>query len=41
MGHQVTLAYLPYAEWMWPINGFDLRRQNLYTRKVLAGLWRA
>ena len=35
-GHQVTLGYLPYAEWREPINRFDLRRQNAYTRKVLS-----
>jgi len=34
-GHQVTLAFLPYAEWREPINRFDLRRQNAYARKVL------
>jgi hypothetical protein len=34
-GHQVTLGYLPYAEWREPINRFDLRRQNVYARKVL------
>jgi hypothetical protein len=34
-GHQVTLAYLPYALWQHPINRFDLRRQNAYARHVL------
>jgi hypothetical protein len=34
-GHNVTLGYLPYAEWQLPINRFDLRRQNAYARKVL------
>ena len=34
-GHQVSLGYLPYAEWREPINRFDLRRQNVYTRRVL------
>lgn len=34
-GHQVTFAYLPYAEWQSPINLFDLRRQNAYAAKVL------
>ncbi|HEX9028326.1 MAG TPA: hypothetical protein VF823_04055, partial [Anaerolineales bacterium] len=34
-GHQVTLAYLPYASWRKPLNRFDLRRQNLYSRSVL------
>ena len=35
-GHQVELAYLPYAEWEKPISRFDLRRQDLYTQKVFA-----
>ncbi len=35
-GHQVTLGYLPYAEWNKPINRFDLRRQNSYAHKVLS-----
>ncbi|HZW02666.1 MAG TPA: hypothetical protein VFF68_01965, partial [Anaerolineaceae bacterium] len=34
-GHQVTLGFLPYAEWQTPINRFDLRRQNAYARKIL------
>jgi hypothetical protein len=37
-GHNVTLGYLPYAEWREPINRFDLRRQNAYARKVLSGM---
>jgi hypothetical protein len=36
-GHNVTLGYLPYAEWREQINRFDLRRQNAYARKVLSG----
>ncbi|HQF61535.1 MAG TPA: glycosyltransferase [Anaerolineaceae bacterium] len=35
-GHEVTLGFLPYAEWQKPINRFDLRRQNAYARRVLA-----
>ncbi len=35
MGHEVTLAFLPYASWDQPIQKFDLRRQNLYTRQTL------
>lgn len=35
LGHEVTLTYLPYANWRAPLNRFDLRRQNLYARKVL------
>ena len=34
-GHDVTLSFLPYASWTKPIDDFDLRRQNLYTRQVL------
>lgn len=34
-GHQVSLAYLPYANWRKPINRFDLRRHNAYSKKVL------
>ena len=34
-GHQVSLGFLPYSEWHSPINLFDLRRQNVYARKVL------
>jgi hypothetical protein len=35
LGHQVTLAYLPYGKWQQPLSRFDLRRQNLYARSVL------
>ena len=38
MGHDVTIAYLPYANFDSDINGFDLRRQELYTRRVLQPL---
>lgn len=34
-GHEVSLSYLPYASWRSPINRFDLRRQDAYTRSVL------
>jgi hypothetical protein len=34
-GHDVTLAWLPYAEWDKEINLFDLHKQDLYTRDVL------
>jgi hypothetical protein len=34
-GHQVQLAYTPYAEWQKPLNRFDVRRQNLYALDVL------
>ena len=36
LGHRVTLGYLPYSEWQKPVHAFDLRRQNLYARDVLA-----
>jgi hypothetical protein len=35
LGHQVTLAYLPYANWRRPYQLFDIRRQNAYARTVL------
>ncbi len=34
-GCQVTLGFLPYGDWRIPINRFDLRRQNVYAKKVL------
>jgi hypothetical protein len=37
LGHRVTLGYLPYSDWQKPVHNFDLRRQNLYARKILAG----
>lgn len=37
-GHDVTIAYLPYASLEKEINSFDLRRQDLYTRRVLQPL---
>ncbi len=38
MGHEVTIAYLPYGDFNKDINAFDLRRQDLYTRRVLSPL---
>ena len=35
--HEVTLAYLPYANWRKPLNRFDLRRQDAYARTCCAG----
>src|SRR5512147_1180662 len=35
LGHQVTLSYLPYANYQKPFNRFDLRRQDAYARRVL------
>ncbi len=34
-GHDVSLAYLPYARWQKPISRFDLSRQNIYAMGVL------
>ena len=34
-GHQVELAYLPYAEWDKSISSFDLRKQHLYSQQAL------
>ncbi|NTV37567.1 MAG: hypothetical protein HGA53_11500, partial [Anaerolineaceae bacterium] len=38
-GHKVTLGYLPYHDWIHPINRFDLRRQNAYARRILSQLY--
>jgi hypothetical protein len=36
MGHEVSLAYLPYFDWFQPLTDrFDIRRQNIYARNVL------
>ena len=40
LGHDVTLAYLPYAHWKKPGNRFDTRRQDVYIREVLKPLKR-
>src|SRR5512138_198080 len=37
-GHDVAIAYLPYASLERNVNSFDLRRQDLYTRRVLLPL---
>ena len=36
MGHEITLAYLPYAKWQEPLDRFNLRRQSLYAQGVLS-----
>jgi len=36
LGNEVTLAFLPYANWQKPIDEFDLRRQNMFVRYVLS-----
>ncbi len=35
LGHDVTLAYLPYSSWRKPLNRFDLRLNNAYVRSIL------
>ncbi len=35
LGHQPTLAYLPYANFKARLNRFDLRRHNAYAQTVL------
>lgn len=35
LGNQVTLVYLPYANWKARTNRFDMRRHNAYSQKVL------
>jgi hypothetical protein len=37
LGHDVILGYLPYSDYDKPIDRFDLRRQDLYTRHILKG----
>ncbi len=34
-GHDVSFGFLPYHDWQNEINRFDLRRQNIYAKKVL------
>ena len=36
LGHQVTLAFLPYANWDKKVDAFTLTQQNAYGRRVLA-----
>jgi hypothetical protein len=38
LGHDVTLAYLPYAKWFKPVDRFDLRGHNAYTARVFKPL---
>jgi hypothetical protein len=38
LGHDVSIAYLPFGDWSKEVPVFDLRRQDLYTRRVLAPL---
>ncbi|MEN6572107.1 MAG: hypothetical protein ABFD24_09725 [Anaerolineaceae bacterium] len=34
-GNDVTMGYLPFGDWFTDLSKFDLRRQNIYARKVL------
>ena len=36
-GHDVTFGYLPYSEWQKTVSKFDLRRQEIYTKKIFEG----
>lgn len=36
LGHQVTLAYLPYKQWNRKVSRFDLRRQDSYAKRVFS-----
>lgn len=38
LGHHVAIAYLPYGDWRKDIDRFDLRRQDLYTKRILKPL---
>jgi hypothetical protein len=38
LGHEVNLAFLPFADWTTPVARFDLRRQNAYARAILGQL---
>jgi hypothetical protein len=35
LGHQVTLAFYPYAGWNIQSNQFDIRRQSVYANSIL------
>lgn len=35
LGHEVALAYSPFANWKEPVSKFDLRRREAYVRSVL------
>lgn len=35
-GYRPHLAFLPYFDWQKPVGKFDLRRNNLYAKEVLA-----
>jgi hypothetical protein len=36
MGHDVTLGYYPYASWHRVVGKFDLRRRELYVKKIFS-----
>ena len=35
LGHEVTFAYLPYANWRKKLSRYDLRLQNLFAKRIL------
>lgn len=35
LGHEVTFAFFPYANWWAALSHFNIRRQNAYAKKVL------
>ena len=35
LGHEVTFAYLPYANWRKKLTRYDLRLQNLFSKRIL------
>jgi len=35
LGHKVTLAYSPFADWRVPVSAYDLRQHNLYAKGVM------
>jgi Capsule polysaccharide biosynthesis protein len=35
MNYDVSLGYLPYGDYNRPVSRFDLRRQDIYTRRIL------
>jgi hypothetical protein len=37
-GHEVDLAFLPHQRWTESLNLFDVRRQRVYVRRILAQL---
>lgn len=36
LGHEVTYAFAPYANWQAPLSRFDVRKQNVYAKSILS-----